>query len=97
MGRIVCTTVEFWYVFSMPLVLMEKTFPVPASDEIIEMMRQATEACFEINDVERKITYRSEDRLRFVCVMEAADLETARRALESAGMDYDRLYPAVSF
>jgi hypothetical protein len=76
---------------------MEKTFPEPASDELVEKMRRATEACFEINDMVRRVTYASSDRLRFVCVMEAHDLETARRALESAGMTYDRLYPCTSF
>jgi hypothetical protein len=81
----------------MALFLMEKTFPEPASDELVSKMRQATEACFEINDMERKITYASADRLRFVCVMEARDLATAQRALESAGMTYDRLWPATSF
>jgi hypothetical protein len=81
----------------MSLVLMEKTFPEPASDQLIETMRQATEICFEVNDVVRKVTYASADRLRFVCVMEARDLETARRALESAGMTYDQLYTATSF
>lgn len=81
----------------MTLVIMEKTFPEPAGDDLIEKMRQATEACFEINDMVRKVTYASKDRLRFICVMEARDLETARRALESAGMQYDRLWPATSF
>jgi hypothetical protein len=81
----------------MSLVVMEKTFPEPASDQLVETMRQATEVCFEVNDVVRKVTYASSDRLRFVCVMEARDLETARRALESAGMTYDRLYTATSF
>jgi hypothetical protein len=81
----------------MALVLMEKTFEQPASDELIEQMRNATEACFEINDMKRQVTYASQDRLRFICVMEARDLETARRALESAGMSYDRLWPATSF
>ena len=81
----------------MTLVVMEKTFAEPASDELVEKMRQATEACFEINDMQRKVTYASEDRLRFICVMEARDVETARRALESSGMTYDRLFPATSF
>lgn len=76
---------------------MEKTFAEPASDELVSRMRQATEVCFEINDMVRRVTYASADRLRFVCVMEARDLETARRALESAGMTYDRLWPASSF
>lgn len=81
----------------MTLVVMEKTFAEPASDALVAKMREATEVCFEINDMQRKVTYASADRLRFICVMEARDLETARRALESAGMSYDRLWPASSF
>ncbi len=81
----------------MPLFLMEKNFEEPASDELIDKMRQATEVCFEINDMTREITYASDDRKRFICVMSARDLETARRALESAGMDYSSLWPATSF
>jgi hypothetical protein len=81
----------------MPQFVMEKTFGEPATDDLVARMRQATEVCFEINDMRRQVTYASADRLRFVCVMEARDLETARRALESAGMTYDRLWPATSF
>jgi hypothetical protein len=81
----------------MPMFVMEKTFAEPASDELVAKMRQATETCFEINDMVRKVTYASADRLRFICVMEACDVETARRALESAGMTFDRLWPATSF
>jgi len=93
----VCTIVEIAILGPMPEFVMEKTFPEPASDELVDRMRQATEVCFEINDMVRKVTYASADRLRFVCVMEARDIETARRALESAGMTYDRLWPATSF
>lgn len=81
----------------MTLCVMEKTFPEPASDELVDRMRRATEVCFEINGMTRKVTYASVDRLRFICVMEARDLSTAQRALESAGMSYDRLYPVTSF
>lgn len=58
----------------MSLIVMEKTFAEPASDELVETMRRATEVCFEINDMARKMTYASTDRLRFICVMEARDL-----------------------
>lgn len=81
----------------MALFVMEKTFDSPASDDLVDAMRRATETCFEINDMVRRVTYASTDRLRFVCVMEARDLATARRALESAGMSYDRLWSATSF
>ncbi len=97
MRQSVCSIVENDTPLSMALVIMEKTFSEPASDELVDKMRQATEACFEINDMVRKVTYASADRFRFICVMEARDLETARRALESAGMTYDRLWPATSF
>jgi len=76
---------------------MEKTFPEPASDELVDTMRQAAEVCFEVNGMVRKVTYASADRLRFICVLEAPDQATAQRALESAGMAYERLWPATSF
>lgn len=81
----------------MPTIVMEKTFDEPASDELVDMFRQAAETCFEINGMERKVTYASTDRLRFVCIMEGPDVETARRALETAGITYERIYPATSF
>lgn len=97
MVRGVCRSVGICYVRPMALFVMEKTFPEPASDELVDKMRKAAEVCFEINGMQRKVTYASADRLRFVCVMDAPDLETARRALESAGMAYERLWPATSF
>lgn len=81
----------------MPIVVMEKTFPEPASDELIDQMRQATETCLEINGATRKCTYASDDRRRFVCVIEALDLESVRRAFDSAKMVPDKLYSATSF
>jgi hypothetical protein len=76
---------------------MQKNQDQPATDEQIAQMRKATETCFEINDIERKITYVSNDKCSFVCVMEARDVESARRALESAGIDYERIWAATSF
>jgi hypothetical protein len=81
----------------MSTVVMERSLEEPATDEYIEGMRQAAEACFEINDVTREITYLSDDRKRFVCIFKARDIESVRRSLESVGMDYEKLYVASSF
>ena len=78
----------------MPTIILERNQTEPATDEYLEGMRQAAEACFEVNDVVRKATYVSADGKRFVCVFEAKDLESVRRSIESAGMDYEQLWVA---
>ena len=81
----------------MSTVVMERVVDEPATDEHIEGLRKAAEVCFEINDVVRQKTYVSADRKRFVCVFEARDVESVRRSLESAGVDYQHIYSATSF
>ena len=81
----------------MSTVVMEMAVEEPATDEQVEGMKAAAETCFEINDVVRKQTFLSSDRKRFVCVCEARDVESVRRALESAGIPYDRVWAASVF
>ena len=81
----------------MSTVVMEMESPEPVTDEQVEAMKHAAETCFEINDVLRKRTYLSSDRKRFVCVCEARDAESVRRALESAGIPFDRVWNATDF
>lgn len=81
----------------MTTVIMQMTMEEPASEEMVAGMKQAAEACFEINDIDRKVTYLSQDKKNFVCVMEARDVESARRALESAKIPYGSLWAATSF
>ena len=90
-------TVENWYGLPMSLVVMEMDLETPASEEQIEGMKAATEVCFEVNGVERKQTYLSADRKRFICVCEARDVESVRRALESAKIPYGTIYGATVF
>lgn len=81
----------------MSTIVMVRAETEPVSDEQLEGMKQAAETCFEINDVLRKETYLSSDRKRFVCICEARDVESVRRALESAGISYDQLWAASVF
>ena len=78
----------------MPTIVLERSQEEPATTEYLEQMRQAAEACFEINDVKRLSTYVSADGRRFVCIFEARDLQSVQRSLESVGMDYQQLWVA---
>ena len=78
----------------MPTIVLERSQDEPATSEYLDQMRQAAEACFEINDVRRLNTYVSADGKRFVCIFEARDLQSVQRSLESVGMDYQQLWVA---
>jgi hypothetical protein len=78
----------------MQTIILERSQEEPVTDEYLENMRLAAEACFEINDVTRKATYVSADGKRFVCLFEARDLQSVQRSLESVGMDYQELWVA---
>jgi hypothetical protein len=81
----------------MATIVLERAFEAPVTDEMIDGMKQKAEPCFEINAVTRVKTYITPDRLRFVCVFEAADVEAVRRAMDSAGMGYDDVWVATAF
>jgi hypothetical protein len=81
----------------MATIIMVRENEAPVSEEQIEGMKQAAESCFEINDVDRKVTYLSADRKKIVCVLEARDVESVRRSFESAQVPYDDIFPASFF
>jgi len=81
----------------MAKVVLERSFEEPVTDEMIDGMKRTAESCLELNEVVREVTYLSADRKRFVCIFEAADIESVRRAMESAGMAYDDVFLATTF
>ena len=81
----------------MSTVVMERVFAEPPTDEELERMKQNTETCLEINDASRVKTFASGDRKRFICIFEGRDLESVRRAIESAGVDYESMWTATVF
>jgi hypothetical protein len=76
---------------------MERIFAEPPSDEELEKMKLTTEACLEVNDATRIQTLASLDRKRFICIFEGRDLSSVRRAIESAGVNYERMWTADTF
>lgn len=81
----------------MSTVVMERTQEQAVTDEQLEGMKEAAEACFEINNVKRLQTLLSADRKRFVCILDAPDVQAVTRSLDSAGISYDHVWSAESF
>lgn len=79
----------------MPRVVMERRYAVAPTDEELEAMKQRTEVCLEVNDATRVQTLASNDRKRFICIFEGRDLESVRRAVESAGLEYESIWSAT--
>ena len=82
---------------TMSIVIMERTFETPPTDEELAKMMAATNTCLEINGSTRLHTYASGNRERFICVFEGPDAEAVRRAVESANVAYEKLWAATVF
>lgn len=81
----------------MSTVVMERIYAEPRSPEQIDTMNQAIAPCLEVNGVTHLQTLASTDRKRFVCIFEAPDAQTVRRAIESSGVLFERIWPADVF
>lgn len=81
----------------MSTVVMERRYEEARSQEQIDSMNQAIAPCLEVNSVTHLQTLASRDRTRFVCLFEAPDAETVRRAIESSGVAYERIWAADVF
>lgn len=81
----------------MSTVVMERRFDVAPTDEELEAMKQRTEVCLEVNAATRVQTLASGDRKRFICIFEGRDLDSVRRAVESAGVEYESIWTASVF
>jgi hypothetical protein len=89
--------IQSCYRRAMSTVVMERIFKDPPTDEQLEEMKEATETCLEINASSRINTFANGDRSRFICVFEGPDLEAIRRAVESAGIEYETMWTATVF
>lgn len=78
----------------MSTVVMVRKYDEAPSKAEIDAMNSRIGGCLEINDASWITTYASLDGKEFVCVFEARDLESVRRAVESAGFVYKSLFAA---
>jgi len=81
----------------MPSVMVEYAFSEPISDEQLGKMSERFDPCLEIRNGAWVRTSLSKDRKRMVCEFEAPDADSVRDALRSAGLTFERVWPAQVF
>jgi hypothetical protein len=81
----------------MSTVVMVRLYDEPRSDTHIDTMNQAIGPCLDVNGVTHLQTLASVDRKRFICVFESPDAQTVKRAIDSSGVAYVRIYTVDVF
>jgi len=81
----------------MSTVVMERLYDAPRSGDQIDEMNKAIGPCLEVNGVQHIQTIASADRTRFICIFEAPDAQTVRRAIDSSGVTYERIWAGDVF
>jgi hypothetical protein len=77
------------------VVLVERSFALPVAFEEIAAREEAGAWCLEVNRVRFLRTYFASDRRRMICLYEAPDAESVRRAQKQIGMPVDELWSAT--
>ncbi len=78
----------------MTTLIVETHYDPPLTDALRLAHQERLDPCMELRGVRWLHSYESLDRRRKVCVFEAPDAEVLREALHSAGIAFDRLWPA---
>lgn len=81
----------------MPMIVVERTFDPPLTDEEHERAAKKLGPCCEVRNVRWVRSYVALDRRRGYCQFEAADAEAVREAHHAAGVAFDRVWPASVF
>jgi hypothetical protein len=78
----------------MELVIVERSYDQPLTDEIGASMTRRFGPCFSLRRIKRLISYISKDRLRTVCIYEAPDASSVRDVHDREGIPYLRIWSA---
>jgi len=81
----------------MASVLMEQTFETPLSEQDEADFAKRLDECLELRGGAWARSYLASDRRRMICEFVAADAESVREALRSAGLSFDRAWPATVY
>lgn len=66
-------------------VLLERTYPEPLTDEVLQRNLENALACMDLHHVEWVHSFLSLDRRELVCHFKARDAESVRLAMQQAG------------
>src|SRR3954447_25162700 len=78
----------------MPSFVVERTFATPFTDEDLQDLSQRMEGCLDNYRVEWVRSYLSADRMRGICLYEAADARSVRDLQREADAGFDKIWPA---
>lgn len=78
----------------MSVVIVERVFPEPVTPDEVQAGEDRAAGCYEDHQVRFLRTYVARDWKRVACVYEAPDAESVRAVQETAGLPYEKLWPA---
>ncbi len=78
----------------MELVIVERTYEQPFTDEQVADLVRRAGPCFAIRRIRRLTTYVSKDRRRTICLYEAPDASTVRDVHDQEGVAYVKIWSA---
>ena len=80
----------------MEIVLVERSFQDPIDPKEVREAAERGHWCMDLHGVRPLQSYISADRRRMICVFEAPDAESVRKANTTAGLAFDRVWTAQS-
>ena len=81
----------------MALCVVEYHHEPPLSDDAFDEASRNLKPCIEQRNLTWRATYLSKDRRNQFCVFETPDAETLRDAFRTAGVAFERIWPADSW
>ena len=78
----------------MELVIVERVYTSPLTDEKVQDLRRRVGPCFDIRRITWQRTYFSRDRMRSICLYRAPDASTVRDVHDQEGVPYVRIWSA---
>lgn len=78
----------------MPHMIVETVFDPPISEEDFDAQAAKLDPCLTGHGVRWLRSYMSLDRKRRVCVFDAPDADAVRTSFRSAGVKFERVWPA---
>jgi hypothetical protein len=74
--------------------IVETVYDPPATEEQMDATAAKLAPCLEGHDVRWVRSYVSTDRKRRICIFEAPDADSVRVSFRSAGVKFERVWPA---
>ena len=78
----------------MAVLVLEQTFDQAVTEQDLGDAAKRLDRCLEAHGARWMRSYLSKDRKRMICEFEAADAEQVRESARSAGIPFDRCWPA---